>query len=261
MKIGICAKITPDTDTRIKVQGDGIDPTGVKWVVSPYDLFGVEEAIRTKEALSDSVEEVIGYSVGPSSILTQLRQSCLALGADRAVIVSGESAESTDSLGVAKCLAKAIARDDVSLVFCGKVALDDDNTQVPAMIAALLDWELLSRVSAFETDGSSFTATRNLDGGVEEVVTGNLPVVVTADRGLNTPRYAKLPAIMKAKRKPVDQLSPGDLGLSDEDLAAQVRATAWSLPEERPSGRILEGDLSTQVKELVRLLREEAKVI
>lgn len=261
MKIGICAKVTPDTDTRIKVQGDGIDPAGVKWVVSPYDLFGVEEAIRTQEALGDSVEEVIGYSVGPDSILTQLRQSCLALGADRAVIVSGDSAESTDSLGVAKCLSKAIERDGVSLVFCGKVAVDDDNTQVPAMIAALLDWELLSRVCAFETDGSTFTATRNLDGGVQEVVTGALPVVITADRGLNTPRYAKLPAIMKAKRKPVDQLSPADLGLGDEDLTTQVRATAWALPEERPSGRVLEGELSTQVKELVRLLREESKVI
>lgn len=261
MKIGICAKVTPDTDTRIKILGDGIDPAGVKWVVSPYDLFAVEEAIRTQEALGDSVEEVVGYSVGPESVITQMRQSCLALGADRAVIVSGEAAESTDSLGVARCLAKAIERDQVSLVFCGKVAVDDDNTQVPSMIAALLDWELLSRVSAFETDGSSFTATRNLDGGIQEVVQGSLPVVITADRGLNTPRYAKLPAIMKAKRKPVDQLTGSELGLTDEDLAPHVRETAWSLPEDRPSGRILEGELSAQVKELVRLLREEAKVI
>ena len=261
MKIGICAKVTPDTDSRIKVQGDGIDTAGIKWVVSPYDLFAVEEAIQTKEALGGTVEEIIGYSVGPQSVVTQLRQSCLALGADKAVVVHGDAAENTDALGVARCLAKAIERDGVDLVFCGKVAADDDNTQVPSMVAEVLGWSLISRIVSFETDGETVTATRSLDGGIQEVVTGKLPMVLTADRGLNTPRYAKLPAIMKAKRKPVDNLTAEDLGLSSDDLAPRVTATSWSPPPARPSGRILEGDVDSQVRELARLLREEAKVI
>ena len=160
MKIGICAKVTPDTDSRIKVQGDGIDTAGIKWVVSPYDLFAVEEAIQTKEALGGAVEEIIGYSVGPESVVTQLRQSCLALGADKAVIVHGDAAENTDALGVARCLAKAIERDGADLVFCGKVAADDDNTQVPSMLAEVLGWSLISRIVSFETAGETVTAAQ-----------------------------------------------------------------------------------------------------
>lgn len=260
MKIGICAKVTPDTDVRIKILGDGsgIDPAGIKWVISPYDMYAVEEAIQTKEKHGG---EVVSFTVGPESTATQLRGSCLALGADRAVIITDGALDGACPLGVAKALAAAARRDEVELLFCGKVAIDDDNVQVPAMVAELLGWAQVSRVVEFSLDGTTFTATRSLDGGVREVVTGSLPVVISADRGLNTPRYAKLPAIMKAKRKPIDKLDLAALDLSADAVAAKVSVTNHGLPPARPQGRMLEGDVPTVVAELVRLLREEAKVI
>lgn len=260
MNIGVCMKVTPDTDTRIKITAgsDGIDPAGVKWIVSPYDMFAVEEAIQTKESLGG---EVVIFSAGDKSIVTQLRGGGLALGADRATIITDDAVRNTDSLGVARALAAAIKSEGCELVFCGKQAIDDDNVQVPAMLAELLGWAQVSFVSDFETDGSTFKATRSVGGGTVEVVTGNLPAVITADKGLNTPRYAKLPAIMKAKKKPVANLSLADIGLSADDVSPGVSVTNYGLPAARPSGRLIEGDADQQVSELVRLLREEAKVI
>ena len=260
MKIGICAKVTPDTDARIKpaAGGEGIDESGHKMVVSPYDSFAIEEAIVTKEAHGG---EVVSFTVGPESTVTQLRGSCLALGADRAVIIHDEAAQASDALGKAKALAAAIKKDACDIVFCGKVAIDDDNVQVPAMVAEFLGWALVSRVTDFSIDGDGFTATRAMDGGVKHVVSGKLPVVITAERGLNTPRYAKLPAIMKAKRKPIDKLDLAALGLTADDMAPACAFTNYGAPPARPSGRILEGEVADVVKELVGLLRNEAKVI
>lgn len=258
MRIGVCVKITPDTDTRIKIQGDGIDPTGVKWVVSPYDALAVEEAIVTQEKHGG---DVVSYTVGDKSTVAVLRGSVLALGAARSVVVSDPAALKTDALGVARILAAAIRKDGVDVLFCGKVAIDADQSQVPAMVAELLGCPVVSRVTTFSAEGGRFTATRNLDGGVQEVVSGPTPVVITAERGLNTPRYAKLPAIMAAKKKPVDTPSLADLGLSADAIAPAVSLTNWSLPPARPKGRILGGDVDTAVAELVRLLREEAKVL
>lgn len=258
MKLGVCVKITPDTDTRIKIVGDGIDPTGIKWVVGPYDTLAVEEAIATAEKHGG---EVISYTVGDESNVAVLRASVLALGAARSVVVDDPALRGTDALGVARALAGAVRKDDLRALFCGKVAIDDDNVQVPAMVSELLGWPLVSRVTAFATDGSSFTATRALDGGVEEVVTGSLPAVFTAERGLNTPRYAKLPAIMAAKKKPADLVKLGDLGLTAQDVAPAVTVSAWGPPAERTRGRVLQGDPDVVVAELVRLLRDEAKVL
>ncbi len=258
MKLGVCVKITPDTDTRIKVQGDGIDPAGVKWVVGPYDAFAVEEAIATTEKVGG---EVVSYTVGDETNVAVLRGAVLALGVARAVVVDDPALRSTDALGVARALAAAIQRDSLDGLFCGKVAVDDDNVQVPGMVSELLGWPLVSRVTAFSTEGTTFTATRSLDGGVEEVVTGPLPAVFTAERGLNTPRYAKLPAIMAAKKKPCDLVKLADLGLTAQSVAAAVTLTNWALPPERIKGRMIAGDADTAVRELVRLLREEAKVL
>lgn len=260
MKIGVCAKITPDTDARIKPTGDGaaIDPAGIKWVVSPYDMFALEEALQTKEKHGG---EVVSFTVGDDSAVSQLRATALALGAAKSVLIDDAAARNTDPLGVARMLAKAIEKEGVQLVFTGKVAIDDDNVQVPAMVAELLGWAQVSRVVEFSLDGETFTATRSMDGGVKEVVSGKLPVVITAERGLNTPRYAKLPDIFKAKKKPVDTLDLAALGLSADDVAPAATVSGLAAPAERPKGRLIEGDVDTQVKELVRLLREEAKVI
>jgi electron transfer flavoprotein beta subunit len=260
MKIGVCVKVVPDTDTRIKIAGGGagIDEAGIKWIVSPYDAFGIEEAVQTQEKHGG---EVVLLSVGKADWQTALRASGLAVGASRAVVVDDAATAGTDALGIARVLAAAAKAEGVELLFTGKQAIDDDNVQVPAMVAELLGWPHVSFVSEFSTDGSTFTATRNVGGGTLEVVTGSLPVVITAERGLNTPRYAKLPAIMAAKKKPVDVKALGDVGLSADDVAPAVQLSGFDLPPSRPAGRKLSGDVDTMVAELVRLLREEAKVI
>lgn len=260
MKIGVCVKVVPDTDTRIKIAGagEGIDESGIKWIVSPYDAFAVEEGVKTKEAQKG---EVVLFSAGPKDWQTQLRAGGLAVGGDRAVILDDPALQATDGLGIARGLAKAIQAEEIEVVFTGKQAIDGDNVQVPAMLAELLGWPHVSFVSELSLDGGSFTATRNVGGGVQEVVTGSLPAVFTCERGLNSPRYAKLPAIMKAKRKKIDVKGIGDLGLSADDVAPAVQTSAYALPPERQGGRKLEGDVDTMVSELVRLLREEAKVL
>jgi electron transfer flavoprotein beta subunit len=260
VNIGVCVKVVPDTDTRIKITGggDGIDESGIKWIVSPYDAFAVEEGVQTKEAQGG---EVVLFSVGPKDWQSQLRAGGLAVGADRAVMVDDDALAEADGLAIARVLAKAIEAEGIEVVFTGKQAIDDDNVQVPAMLAELLGWPHISFVSELELDGSDFTATRNVGGGVQEVVKGSLPAVFTAERGLNSPRYAKLPAIMKAKRKKIDVKSLGDLGLSADDVAPAVQVSAYGLPPERPAGRKLEGTVDEMVDELVRLLREEAKVL
>lgn len=260
MKIGVCAKVVPDTDTRIVVaaSGDGIDPSGVKYVISPYDLFAIEETLATKEKLGG---ETAVYTVGNDDDLQQIRVGALALGIDRGVIISDNAVANAGSLGVAKALAAAAKKDGIELLFTGKVAIDDDAGQVPAMIAETLGWPHVSNVVEFSADASGFTATRAMDGGVREVVKGSFPAVITADRGLNNPRRAKLPDIMKAKKKAVDTLDAAALGLSADDLAPRVALSGFGLPPARAKGRILDGDVDTVVNQLVTLLRDEAKVL
>lgn len=259
MNIGVCVKSTPDTDTRIKIAGNGagIDENGIKWIMSPYDVFAVEEGVLTKEKLGG---EVILFTVGSADAAKNLTDG-LAVGADRAVHIQDGALTGADSLGVARALAAAIQAESCQVVFCGKQAIDDDNVQVPAMVAELLGWVQVTMVTEFQTDGATFTAVRNVGGGIEEVVSGALPVVITADRGLNNPRYAKLPDIMKAKKKPVAKKDLAGLGLSAGDVAPRVTTSAWGLPPGRPKGRMITGDTATAVKELVRILRDEAKVI
>ncbi|MEQ1506748.1 MAG: electron transfer flavoprotein subunit beta/FixA family protein [Myxococcota bacterium] len=260
MKVGICAKVTADTDARLKPSADGksFDATG-KVVVGPYDMFAVEAAIQAKEKQG---ADVVSFTVGSGDeVLAQIRGTVLALGAGKAVLIDDPALKGTDSLGIARALAKAIAREGCELVFCGKQAIDDDNVQVPAMVAELLGWAQVSRVVEFALEGTTFTATRAMDGGVREVVTGALPVVITAERGLNTPRYAKLPAILAAKSKPVENLKLDALGLSAADVAPKATVTGYSAPPDRPKGKMITGDADAMVKELVRLLRDEAKVL
>ena len=146
MKVGVCVKVTPDTDARIKIQADGagIEKNGIKFIVSPYDAFAVEEGVQIKEAGGG---EVVLFSVGDSSWQSQLRQSGLAVGGDRAVIIQDAALNHTDSLGVARALAAAIQAEECEIVFCGKQAIDDDNVQVPAMLAELLGWPCVSLVN------------------------------------------------------------------------------------------------------------------
>jgi electron transfer flavoprotein beta subunit len=260
VKIGVCAKVTPDTDTRIKINGtaSGIDPAGVKWIVNPYDAFAIEEGVRTQEKNGGSVEI---FTVGDKEAETLLRGATgLALGPDGMTLFDPAGAK-LDSLGIARVLAAMAKKSGAELLFCGKQAIDDDNVQVPAMLAEILGWAHIAIVTEFAVDGDSVVATRNIGGGIQEVVRAKLPAVITVDKGINTPRYAKLPQIMAAKKKPFTAVKAGDLGLSDAELAPVVETSAWTEPPARAKGRKLSGDAASQVKELVRLLREEAKVI
>ena len=158
MKIGVCIKSTPDTDARIRVNeaGDGIVQTDLKFVISPYDSFGLEEAVQTKE---EHGGEVVLFSVGSDAVVKNLRDG-LAVGGDRGVLVNDPALEKTDALGVSRALAAAIKREDLQVVFCGRQAIDDDNSQVPAMLAELLSWPQVSFVSEFSTDGSRHFGSR-----------------------------------------------------------------------------------------------------
>jgi len=255
VKIGVCAKVAPDPNARLKVAADGgsIVMDGVKTKLADYDEYAVEEAIRTKEAAGG---EITVYTVGDKKAEKLVRGGALALGVDRAVLIQEEP---TDPLGVAKLLAAAIAKDECDVVFTGKSTTDEQNFQVGVMIAELLGWAHVTQVTELSFDGDTFTATRNLDAGVRQVVKGSLPAVITCEDGLNTVRYAKLPAIMKAKRKPFDKVSASDLGAEAGDGRREVGNMAP--PPPRPAGKIIEGDAATAAKELVRLLREEAKVL
>lgn len=264
MKIAVCAKVAPDTTTpRIQpaADGSGIDTQGIKFAVSPYDVFATTLGIELKEkGVASSVHL---FTVGEEGDVAALRSGALALGCEDLTLIADPAAVATDALGAARALAAAItAAGDVGLVLTGKQAIDGDSVQVPGMLAELLGWPLVSMVSGFETDGTTFTAVRNVGGGVQETVQGQLPAIITCDKGLVQPRYAKLPDIMKAKRKKVHQPSLADLGLSADALAPQAVHTAYGEPPPRPAGRMIdEGDLSASLDALVTALRSEAKVI
>jgi electron transfer flavoprotein beta subunit len=206
---------------------------------------------------------VITFTVAGADAEARIRDG-LARGADRAVRIDDPALAGSDSLGIARVLAAALRAEGVGLVLAGRQAVDGDSSTVPAMIAELMGTAQVSWVDKFDVEGSSFTAQRAAGGGMREVVTGNLPAVVSCDKGLNTPRYATLPGILKAKSKKIDVKDVAGLGLAADSVGAGAALVTFSNmgpPPERPAGRILSGDNAAAVAELVRLLRNEAKVI
>ena len=246
----VCIKQVADTETRVKVGPDGktLDPTGVTWILNPYDEFALEQALRTKEKLGAG--EVVVMSLGGAGVQTTLRNA-LAMGADRAVHLKSDVAQ-PDPLTVAQALATELAVIGPEIVWFGKQAVDDDQAQVGPMVAELLDRPGVTVVAHFEIEGGRATAEREIEGG-REVVVVELPAVFTAEKGLNEPRYASLKGIMAAKKKPIDE-KPAALG------SAGLEILAMELPPGRAGGRVV-GTGVAAVSELVRLLRQEAKVI
>ncbi len=258
MKVGVFLKQVPDTDTRIKINGagNGIETGDIKWVINPYDEYALEEAIKLKQA--KVATEVIIISLGGKGAEANIRDG-LARGADRAVRVDDAGAAGTDAVGKARILAAAAAAEGVELILTGRQAIDSDQSAVGPMVAEVLGWRQATWVDKLVIEGGSFTADRAAGGGVRERVRGKLPAVITCDKGLNTPRYATLPNIMAAKKKPIVEKAVASLGVNVG--AGAAAEGAYSLPPARPAGRIIGGDPATAVKELVRLLRDEAKVI
>ena len=250
MKIAVCVKRVPDTETRIKIGSDGasIDEAGVKFVLNPFDEYAVEEALQRKEKAGAG--EVVIVTVGVEAAQETIR-TALAMGADRGVLLKTDRIPA-DALAVAKALAAELKDGGYDLVLFGKIAADDYNHAVGTMTAELLGLPCLTAITHLEIEGTTVTAEREVEGGVE-VVTCGLPAVLTADKGLNTPRYPALKGIMAAKKKPIE-VKPAALG------AARLNVTSLSLPPDRKEGRIV-GEGAAAVPELVRLLQQEAKVL
>lgn len=256
MKIAVLVKQVPDTETKIKTKADGsgIETEGIKYIVGPYDEFAIEEALKTKEKNAGS--EVTVLSLGPARCVEAIR-TALAMGCDKAIHIDDEGTN-PDSYVVAKSLAKLIQDKGFEIVFTGKQAIDQDNSQVTQQVAEFLGWPQVMILEKLEIAGGKATATRRISGGAKEVYEVPLPAVFGCEKGLNTPRYASLPGIMKAKTKPVEALK---LSAVKGDAQAKVVLSNFRLPPEKAPGKMIQGDAAAQAKELVRLLREEAKAI
>ncbi len=247
MKIIVCIKRVPDTEARIKVSGTSIDTTGVKFVSSPYDEFAMETALRLKEAKGEG--EVIALSLGEAAAAEQLR-SALAMGADRAILLKGQP--SIDGSETARALAAEIKTHNPDLVLCGMKAVDNAQQQVGAMLAEYLDLPCVTVVAELEVQDGKVVAHREVEGGVE-IVEAPLPAVVTTTKGKHEPRYPSLKGIMAAKKKPLEEKDA-----QQPEPRMQLRTLAT--PPERSGGKIV-GQGADAVPELVRLLKEEAKVL
>jgi len=249
MKVLVTAKRVVDYNVSILVLSDnsGVDLNNVKMSVNPFDEIAIEEAVRLKEA--GKVEEVIVLSIGTSASQEQIR-TCLALGADRGILI--ETDVEVQPLAIAKCIKAIIDKEQPGLIITGKQAIDGDNSQTGQMVAALAGLAQATFASKIELNEDTATVTREIDGGLE-VITVKLPAVVTTDLRLNEPRYASLPNIMKAKKKPVEVLTPEDLGI---DVTPRVKTLKVTPPAERKAGIIVE-----TVETLVDKLKNEAKVI
>ena len=264
MKIIACIKQVPDTESQIKVASDGtsIVQDDIKWVMNPYDEFGVEEALRLKEKFGG---EVVVVGLGPKRVTESLR-TALAMGADKAILVVDDAAEGSDALATAKALAAAVKDLEYDIIFTGQRGVDDDQGLVGASLGEYLDIPHLAVITKLEMaeDGKSVKAHRPVEGQTLVYETA-LPAIVTAQKGLNEPRYASLPGIMKAKKKPLEEKSLADLGLDAAEFgtgARKLKVIQLTPPPERQAGKIVEGDSpEAKAAALAKLLHDEAKVI
>jgi electron transfer flavoprotein beta subunit len=249
MKIVVCVSHVPDTATRIKVGSDGktIDTTGVTYILNPYDEYAVEEALKTKEKLGSG--EVVVVTLGAENSKETIRKA-LAMGADSGILLKDDSQR--DSIGIAKALAEEIKSQGAQLVFMGKQSVDYDNSIVGQLTAELLVYNCVAVCVKLDMDGDKIIAEREIEGG-REVVETALPAVITCQKGLNEPRYASLKGIMAAKKKIIEEKPAAVYTPSSEIIGMH-------LPAGKQPGRIVGSDVSA-VPELVRLLKEEAKVI
>lgn len=256
MKIVVCLKQTFDTEAKITINAGGkINDQGVSLIMNPYDEFAVEEALRLQEKNGG---EVTVISVGGAKAQDALRQA-LAMGADKAVLVTPEL-EAMDEYTTATILAKAIAGLEYDLILAGFRAVDDGSAQVAGRVAEILGLPVVNVVTKLEVADGKALATREIEGG-SEVVEVPLPAVITAQKGLNEPRYPSMKGIMKAKKKPMEKKDLAGLGLDAAAVAAKVSTLEYFLPAPRAAGKIIPGEPAEAAAALARALREEAKII
>jgi len=260
MNLHVFVKRVPDTESRIRIDHGthSVIEEGLNFIISPYDEFAVEEALRLREAGGGIVRV---FSVGGDASLVILKK-CLAMGADEAVLIKDEAPESFDGLRTARIIAAATAKKypEFDLLLFGRQSFGADNSQVPSMVAELLGIPQANVVTKLEIAGAGGTAVCEIEGALEKVAF-SLPAVISAQKGLNEPRYETLKGIMSAKKKVIPVIPLGDLGLSEAELGSNVAIAGMDVPPQRQTGKILDGDPAEAAKELVRLLHEEAKVV
>ncbi len=245
--VGVKRVVDYNVKIRVKADGTGVETANVKFSMNPFDEIAIEEAVRLKEA--GKATEIIAVSMGVAASQDTIR-TALAMGADRGILVQTDT--ELQPLAVAKLLKALVDKENPSLVLLGKQAIDDDSNQTGQMLAALLDWPQGTFASKLTVTGDGIEVTREVDGGLETVAL-SLPALVTTDLRLNEPRYASLPNIMKAKKKPLDVVTPADLGV---DVAPRLSTLKVEEPPKRKAGIKV-----ADVAELVSRLRNEAKVI
>lgn len=257
MNIFVLMKRTFDTEEKITIADGKVNEEGAEFIINPYDEYAIEEAIQVRDKHGGEVAVV---TVGNEEAEKEL-STALAMGCDKAVLINIEDeVEVHDQYTTAKIIAEYLKDKEPDLILAGNVAIDGGSGQVGPRVAELLGIPYVTTITKLDIDGDKVTIVRDVEGD-EEVIETSLPLLVTAQQGLNEPRYLSLPGIMKAKKKPLEELELDDLDLEEEDVEAKTKTIEVFLPPKREAGKILEGDIADQVKELVRLLRSEAKVV
>lgn len=260
MNIFVFVKRVPDTESKIRINHEtkSIDEEGLSFILSPYDEYAMEEALRIREAKGGKVTVL---SVGSEEAVVVLKK-CLAMGADEAILIREDTPELYDGLRIAKIIAQAMRAkfSDYSLLLFGKQSVGADNAQVPVMVAALLGLPQVNVVTKLEIEGNLAVAHREIEGAYEKVSV-SLPAVISAQKGLNEPRYETLKGIMMAKRKEIPVLTLQDLGLNGSELVSQLELVKLESPPPRQAGKVIEDEPDAAAKRLVEFLRNEAKVI
>ncbi|MFT5232078.1 MAG: electron transfer flavoprotein beta subunit [Candidatus Krumholzibacteriia bacterium] len=259
MKIAVCVKQVPDSETRIKLDAPAavLDQSGFTRILNPYDAYAVEEAVKIKEAGGEV--EVVAITIGPDAIKEMLKKDCLAVGCDKAIIISDPELIGADEMATATAMAAVIKRDGFDLVLTGIKAIDDDSGQLGVLLATMLDIAHVATVTKLTMGEGNLTAEREIEGGFE-IVEATLPAVLTCQKGLNEPRLPSLPNIMKAGMKPMESVSCADLGMEVPTGLSTVKL--YSVPPPRSECKMIDADdPAAAARELARLLHEEAKVI
>ncbi|UCE41248.1 MAG: electron transfer flavoprotein subunit beta/FixA family protein [Candidatus Aminicenantes bacterium] len=260
MNLFVFVKRVPDTESKIKInhETNSIVEEGLNFVLSPYDEYAVEEALQIREAKGG---QVTVFSVGPDETQTILKK-CLAMGADEAVLIKDGAGETYDSLRTAKIISQVLKtkHTQFDLLLFGKQSVGADSAQVPSMVAALLDLPQVNVVTDLEIEGNAGSALREIEGAREKV-TFMLPAVVSAQKGLNEPRYETLKGIMAAKRKEIPVVTLEELGIQPDELTIQLELTKIESPPARERGKIIEDEPGEAAKKLAEFLHQDAKVI
>ncbi|NLY79308.1 MAG: electron transfer flavoprotein subunit beta/FixA family protein [Lysinibacillus sp.] len=257
MNIFVLMKRTFDTEEKISIQNGEIQEDGAEFIINPYDEYAIEEAIQVRDAHGGKVTVI---SIGDDETEKQLRTS-LAMGADEAVLINVEDdVDELDHTGAAHILAEYLKDKEPDLILAGNVAIDGGSGQTGPRVADLLNINYVTTITKLEIDGTNVKIVRDVEGD-SEIIETSLPLLVTAQQGLNEPRYPSLPGIMKAKKKPLEELELDDLDIDEDDVETKIETVEVYLPPVKSAGRILQGELPDQVKELVNLLHTEAKVI